>query len=56
MCDFEEKAQKHDFGQKMAKNGKKWSKTAKREFFQKSAWNIFLVLSRYNFVQKIIKI
>ena len=25
-------------------------------FFQKSAWNIFFVLSRYNFVQKIIKI
>ena len=30
------------FWPKMARNGEKGPKTAKREFFQKSAWNIFL--------------
>ena len=45
------------------KNGQKWQKLAifgqnleNENFFQKSAWNIFLALSRCSFVQKIIKI
>ena len=60
MCGFEENVQKLDI---LAKNGQKWQKFAvfgqnleNENFFQKSAWNIFLVLSRYNFMQKIIKI
>ena len=44
------------FGQKWPKMAKKGQKRPNENFFQKSAWNIFLVLSRYNFVQKIIKI
>ena len=60
MCGFEENVQKPDF---LAKNGQKWQKLAvfgqkrpNENFFQKSAWNIFLVSSRCSFVQKIIKI
>ena len=60
MRGFEENVQKPDF---KAKNGQKWQKLAifgqnleNENFFQKSAWNIFLALSRYSFAQKIIKI
>ena len=60
MRGFEENVQKPDF---KAKNGQKWQKLAifgqnleNENFFQKSAWNIFLALSRCSFVQKIIKI
>ena len=53
MCGFEEKAQKPDF---WAKNGQKWQKRAKngqtRIFFKNPLGTFFLVLSRYNFVQK----
>ena len=56
MRGFEENVQKPDF---KAKNGQKWQKLAifgqnleNENFFQKSAWNIFLALSRYSFVQK----
>ena len=59
MCGFEENVQKPDF---LAKNGQKWQKLAifgqnleNENFFQKSAWNIFLDSSRCSFVQKIIK-
>ena len=59
MCGFEENVQKPDF---KAKNGQKWQKLAifgqnleNENFFQKSAWNIFLDSSRCSFVQKIIK-
>ena len=52
--------QKPDF---LAKNGQKWQKLAifgqnleNDNFFQKSAWNIFLDSSRCSFVQKIIAI
>ena len=47
----------------LAKNGQKWQKLAifgqnleNNNFFQNSAWNIFLDSSRCSFVQKIIKI
>ena len=50
MRGFDEKVQKPDF---KAKNGQKWQKLAifgqnleNENFFQKSAWNIFLALSR----------
>ena len=60
MCGFEENVQKPDL---FAKNGQKWQKLAvfgqnleNENFFQKSAWNIFLESSRCSFVQRIIKI
>ena len=56
MCKFEENVQKPDF---WAKNGQIWQKLAvfgqnleNENFFQKSAWNIFLDSSRCSFVQK----
>ena len=56
MRGFKENVQKPDF---KAKNGQKWQKLAifgqnleNENFFQKSAWNIFLALSRCSFVQK----
>ena len=54
------KCKKTDF---LAKNGQKWQKLAvfgqnleNENFFQKSAWNIFLVSPRCNFGQSFRKI
>ena len=60
MRGFGENVQKPDF---KAKNGQKWQKLAifgqnleNENFFQKSAWNIFLVSPRCNFRQSFRKI
>ena len=60
MCGFEENVRKPDF---LAKNGQKWQKLTifgqnleNENFFQKSAWNIFLVSPRCNFGQSFRKV